>query len=388
MRRTDLSAALRLALVKADGYSHVHALVPPPAPRRLPASGPLSAALQAAHQALGALKAHADLLPNTDLLTRTLARREAVQSSQIEGTRTQLHELLEFEATGGEGMPTDATITERYVEALELGLNALRGAGTRQALSLGLIKEMHRVLMQDGQAALTPGKYREKQAWIGAGTRIEEATFVPPPPAYIADCMRELEVSLLQYEMAEDEYGELSIIAQVAMAHAQFETIHPFADGNGRVGRLLIPLMLAAEGYPPLYVSGYLLSRRRDYYDALAAVQLQGKWAEWIIFLCQAICNAADSAIAIARDLNAIELAWLASLNDLRVDAAARRLPSLLLGYPVVTVRQVARLLTISFPAANKAIEQLVARGILTEPSRRRNRVFYAHAILERLAMP
>lgn len=388
MRRDDLSPALRLLLVKAEGYPHVHALVPPPTPRRLPTTASLSLALQTAHQALGALRMHTELLPNADLVTRTLARREAVQSSMIEGTRTQLHELLEYEATGGEGLPADATVTERYVEALELGLKALREAGTREALSIDLVKNMHRVLMQDAHATLTPGEYRQKQAWIGAGIRIEDATFVPPPPAYIADCMSELERTMLQYSMAEDEYGELSIIAQVAIAHAQFETIHPFVDGNGRVGRLLMPLMLAAEGYPPLYLSGYLLSRRRQYYDALAEVQLQGHWAEWVIFLCQAIRHACEAAIAIARDLNAIHDTWLGELSDLRADAAARRLPTLLLGYPVVTVKQVAGLLNISFPAANKAIEQLVARGMLAEPPQRRNRVFHASAILERLAEP
>jgi len=332
MRRSDVSPMLQPFLVKAEGYPHVHALVPPPAPRCLPVSVPLSLALQEAHQALGALRMHTELLPNADLVTRTLARREAVQSSQIEGTKTQLHELLEYEATGGEGLPADATVTERYVEALELGLRALRESGTRSALSTGLVKEMHRVLMQDAPARLMPGEYRQKQAWIGSSMRIEDATFVPPPSAQVPACMDELERGMWQYAMTEDEFGELSIIAQVAIAHAQFETIHPFADGNGRVGRLLMPLMLAAEGYPPLYLSGFLLSRRRQYYDALAAVQLQGQWAEWVVFLCQAVRHACEASIAIARDLDAIHDAWLVELSDLRADAAARRMPTLLLG--------------------------------------------------------
>lgn len=388
MRRDEVSADRRAFLVKAEGYPHVHALVPPPTPRRLPANIALSVALQDAHQALGALGMYTTLLPNADLVTRTLARREAVQSSQIEGTRTQLHELLEYEVTGGDGLPPDATVTERYVEALELGLRELRQVGSRQVLSIALVKEMHRVLMQDASAVLAPGEYRQTQAWIGASPRIEDAIFVPPPPAYIARCMDELEAAMLQYAPTEEEVGELSIIAQVAIAHAQFETIHPFTDGNGRVGRLLMPLMLAAVGHPPLYLSGYLLRNRRQYYDALAGVQLRGEWSNWVVFLCYAIKQACEAAVSLASDLTAIHDAWQSRLGDLRSDAAARRMPTLLLGYPVVTVKQVAMALDVSVPAANKAINQLVARGILAEPVKRRNRVFHAAEILDRLARP
>jgi Fic family protein len=385
MRRADVSPDRRQCLVKCDDRPHCHALVAPPTPRRLPDGARVAADIARARQALEGLAVATRLLPNVDLVTRTLARREAVQSSQIEGTRTQLHELLEYEATHGtEGLPPDAVQTERYVQALDHGLAAVRAAGPGAALDTGLLRAMHAILMQDAPAAVRPGGYREDQAWIGTG-RIEDANFVPAPPAHIAACMDELEASMLRYEPREDEPWALDIVARIAIAHAQFETIHPFVDGNGRVGRLLMPLMLAADGRPPLYLSGVLLRHRRAYYDALADVQLRGDWTPWIALLCRAVVDACASAIAIAQDLNALHDRWLAALSDLRADATARRLPAFLLGHPVVAVNQVAAAFGISFVAANRAIEQLVARGILSEPGRRRNRVFHAAEILARL---
>lgn len=385
MRRTDVTAERQQHLVKCDDYPHCHALVAPPTPRILPNGAQLAPHVARARQALERLATATALLPNADMVTRTLARREAVQSSQIEGTRTQLHELLEYEATqGAEGLPPDAVLTERYVQALDHGLTALRQAGTRAALDNGLINAMHAILMRDAPARVLAGRYRQEQAWLGSG-RIEDASFVPAPPRFIAQCMQELESSMLQYEAGEDEPWRLCIVAQIAIAHAQFETIHPFVDGNGRVGRLLMPLMLAADGHPPLYLSGVLLRRRRAYYDALADMQLRGNWLPWITLLCQAVAEACDSSIAIVRDLNALHDRWLLSLADLRSDATARRLPTFLLGHPVVSVKQLASAFGISFVAANRAIEQLVSRGILSEPAQRRNRVFHAPEIIARL---
>lgn len=383
MRRADVSATLKPYLVRCDGHPNCMALVAPPTLRRLP-DGVAAQDIARAMQALERLRTAVALLPNTDMVTRTLARREAVQSSQIEGTRTQLHELLEYEATqGSEGLPADAAITERYVQALDEGLRAIRSTGSRNTLDARLVRRMHAILLQDNPVA-RPGHYRDVQAWIGAG-RIEDAVFVPAPPAYIPACMDELEASMLRYTPREDEPWELAPVAQIAIAHAQFETIHPFADGNGRVGRLLMPLILAAEGYPPLYLSGVLLRYRRAYYDALADVQLRGDWTPWLTLLCRAVVSACDNAVTIAQDLNALRERWLAELSDLRSDATARKLPTFLLGHPVTSVNQVAQSFGISFVAANRAIDQLVTRGILTEPARRRNRVFHASEILARL---
>jgi Fic family protein len=385
MRRADVSSELHPYLVKCNSHPHCHALVAPPTPRRLPDDPAVSHHVMHATQALERLKVTADLLPNADMVTRTLARREAVQSSQIEGTRTQLHELLEYEATQSrEGLPPDATVTERYVQALDLGLGRVRETGTRSALDSRLVKGMHAVLMQDAPAHVRAGEYRNTQVWIGSG-RIEDAVFVPAPPDRIAECMDDLEQSMLQDSSREDETWRIPVVAQIAIAHAQFETIHPFADGNGRTGRLLMPLILAAEGYPPLYISGRLLRHRRAYYDALADVQLRANWGPWMRLLCQSVVEASDGAIAIAKDLNAIRANWLSRLADLRSDATALRLPAFLLGHPVVSVKQVATAFGISFVAANRAIEQLVGRGILNEPRQHRNRTFHAAEILSRL---
>lgn len=389
MRKADLSPDRQACLVRCTEHANCYALVPPPTPRLLAdLDATTQAQLQRAHEALGALRAASVSVPNTALITRTLARREAVQSSQIEGTRTKLPELLEYEATqGADGTGPDVAVVERYLEALDLGLEALREHQGRHALNCELVRAMHKVLLQDAPDHYRPGEYRLNQAWIGGG-RIEDATFVPPPPAAIPPLMDELEGSMLQYAPREDEVAILSIVTQIALAHAQFETIHPFVDGNGRVGRLIMPLMLASEGYPPLYLSGFLLRFRRGYYDALAGVQLRGEWAAWVRFLCAALIESARTSVKIAQDLNAIHDAWVQNLSDLRSDAAARKLPSLLLARPVVTVSQIADLLGISFVAANKAVQLLVERGILSEPERRRNRIFHATQLLGRLERP
>ncbi|MFZ7097092.1 Fic family protein [Luteimonas dalianensis] len=385
MRRSDVARKLHPHLVRCDEYPHCHALVAPPAPRGLPDGAAVGRELSDAMLALERLKATARHLPNLDMITRTLARREAVQSSQIEGTRTRLPELFEYEAThSADGLPDDAAVTERYVQALEVGLSAVRAADSRRALDLDLVRAMHRTLMQGAPAAMRPGRFRDVQAWIGSG-RIEDATFVPAPPSRVAACMEELEASMLQYAPREDEQWTLSPVAQIAIAHAQFETIHPFVDGNGRVGRLLMPIILAAEGYPPVYLSGTLLRHRRAYYDALADIQLRWDWSPWVRMLGRAVIESCDSAVALANDLERIRDEWAGRLAGLRSDATAHRLPAYLLGHPVVTVNQVANAHGISFVAASRAINQLVERKILTEPKRRRNRVFHAAEILARL---
>ena len=387
MRVQDVSPDRRQYLVKcAEPHDNCYALVPPPTPRLLTLNHDGQVLLQRAHEALGNLRAHASSLPNAALITRTLARREAVQSSQIEGTKTNLPELLEYEATLGEGGVTaDVRVVEQYVRALAMGQAVLDGRAGRGGISIALIKDMHRVLMQSEPPHVRPGEYRDTQAWIGTTARIEDATFVPPPPAAVPACMEELESSMLQYEARDDEFSVMSIVTQLAVAHAQFETIHPFADGNGRIGRLIMALILAADGYPPLYLSGYMLRYRRAYYDALASVQLRGNWNTWVIFLCEAIIRSADTSIAIAKDLNVIHDEWAKSLSDIRSDSALHQFPRLLLGHPVLSVSQAAKALSISFVTANVAVKILVERGILSETESRRNRVFHATKILERL---
>lgn len=386
MRAEDIAPELLPYLRPLADRPNVRALVAPPVPRHLPATSPaLHRSFTEANLALGRLAGAIRHWPTPDLLTRTLARREAVQSSQIEGTQTDLDELLAYEVTlSAEGKPADVRVTLRYVEALQYGMDAVR-AGGRAAISLPLIDALHQILMQDERDTILKGQYRQVQAWIGSG-RIEDAAFVPATPDSINTCMQDLEQGILQYQATPEEQTELSVIAQVAIAHAQFETIHPYHDGNGRVGRLLMPLILAAEGHPPLYLSGSLLRNRRGYYEALNQVQIKGNWEPWLRMVCLAVVDAADDAISIADDLNVLLEDWKERTKDYRRDSVASRLPNLLLTQPVVTIKEVAQALGVSIRAALTGVDQLVEVGILTSRDERKwGRTFHAHEVLERL---
>lgn len=389
MRRQDVATDRQRYLVPALGHPHVCALVAPPTPRSLPLHRSHDAGLADAHAALGRLQGTLELIPDVDMVTRTLARREAVKSSQIEGTKTDLSQLLTYEATQGtRGLPPDVRVTERYVEALQHGVDRVRTDG-RGALTVALLDELHAILMQDDGAAHANGAYRQLQAWIGPGARIEDATFVPAPPAHIAGCMAEMAASILQYAPREDEQTTLSVLAQLAIAHAQFETIHPYHDGNGRTGRLLLPLIPAAEGFPPLYLSGALLRARSPYYAALAAVQLQGNWGPWLELLGRSVVDSCKESISIGVDLLRLVERWEARLGKYRSDSATRRLPRFLIGHPVLSVQQAAKGLGISVPAANAAINNLLNAGIVNLVDERQwGRVFQAREILERLDRP
>ena len=386
MRRSDVAENRRPYLVTAAGYPNACALVAPPTPQSLPLDLRHQTIFAEAHAALGRMQGVLRHIPNADMVTRTLARREAVMSSQIEGTKSDLHQLLTFEATHGTGdMPADVRITQRYVEALQRGLDRVRTGG-RAALNLLLVHELHALLMQDEVTRFPVGAYRQDQVWIGSTLRIEDATFVPAPPAQVHGCMEEMERSILQYAPREDEQTALSILAQLVIAHAQFETIHPYHDGNGRTGRLLMPLMLAAEGYPPLYLSGTLLRAKKDYYEALASVQLRGEWGSWHELLSRAVIESCDDSISIAEDFLALAQRWEQELGQYRADSATRRLPRFLIGHPVLSVQQAASGLSISIPAANAALNNLLAADIVSLVNERRwGRVFQATQVLQRL---
>ncbi|RDZ27329.1 Fic family protein [Lysobacter silvisoli] len=387
MRLDQIAPALRGYLVPLADKPSVRAMVAPPVPRQMPSGGErVHRGFTQATLALGRLEGAVPHWQNPDLLTRTLARREAVQSSQIEGTRTDLDQLLTYEVTrSAEGKPADVGVTLRYVEALQHGMACVR-AGGRAALTLQLLNELHGILMrEDERTGLVVADYRDRQAWIGQG-RIEDAAFVPAPPECIPACMQDLEQGMLQYRALPEEQTELSIVAQLAIAHAQFETIHPYEDGNGRVGRLIMPLILAAERHPPLYLSGTLLRNRRGYYDALNSVQIQGNWAPWFSMVCDAVVEAADESIKIAQDLSLLVEEWGERTQEFRRDSVARRLPQLLVGQPVVSVKDVARLLEVSDRAALTGVDQLVAKGILTPRDERKwGRTFHARELVDRL---
>ena len=383
MKKTDLCVARQKLLVPVEDYSGAFALVPPPTPRFIQLTG-MHNELIRAHEALSALKTLTEQLPKPDLVMRTLDRREAVRSSQIEGTHSDVNDLLVYEATGShEGLPSDVLVTLNYVKALDHGLKEVRRINGVDVLTNELIKALHLQLMtgvKDFKG--TPGEFRKKQNWIG-GFKIYNARFVPPPAGKVQDCMNDLE-SFLQYTPGEEEQMEVSIVLRMAIAHAQFETIHPFIDGNGRVGRLLLPLMLAAEGYPSIYLAGFLKSNQKAYYDALANVQLQEKWSDWVTFFATGFEQAAHESMITARELLALLERWKMAVNalGLRSDSVIKRFPELLIANPVVTVKQVKDLLGITFPTANAALAKLKEMGILVQTERQRNRVFMAMEVI------
>ena len=383
MKKTDLCRSRQELLVPVADYPGAFALVPPLTPRLISLPG-VQNEVARAHEALGELKAITAHLPNKDIITRTLDRREAVRSSQIEGTHCDVNDLFAYEATGSEdGLPPDVVVTLNYVKALDYGLQEVRKSVGARALTNELIRALHLKLM-DGVRDFNgvPGEFRQKQNWIG-GFKIYQAHFVPPPASYVNACMDDL-VELLVNEPDEECQYEVPIVIRMAIAHAQFETIHPFTDGNGRVGRLLPPLMLAAEGYPPIYLAGFLKSNQRIYYDSLAQVQLQDKWSEWVSFFATGVEAAAHESIRTAHALLATLDSWEQKISGFKTESVTGRLTKFLIGNPVVTVNQVKEKLAVSFPSANAALIRLEEIGILTQPvKQQRNRTFVAQDVIK-----
>lgn len=390
MRKKDLSPARQKRIVSVEGYPGAHALIPPPTPHSLPSTGGYRNELVRAHKALDLLEEVSDRLPNPNLITRTAGRREAVRSSQIEGTHSDVGDLLAYETTGSdEGMPPDVRVTKNYVVALEEGLNKVRQAGT-QAINCCLIKEIHTRLMNGIDYNGTPGDFRDKQNWIGGGGNIYNARLVPPPAINVPACMDDLE-PLLQYSASEEEQKVLSIVIRMAIVHAQFESIHPFIEGNGRVGRILLHLMLTAEGYPPVYLAGYLKDNQQEYYDLLAGVQLKDEWASWVAFFALGVEAAAHESIKTGLALEKVLVKWTESITGLklRTDSVLHKFPELMIGIPVLTAHQAKDALGISFPSASAALARLEKIGILTRTKEsRRNRVFVAKEVIEVLNRP
>ena len=283
------------------GGERCRAFVPAPLPPAPPLA--ISAALQErldqAHLALGRLDSIASLLPETPVFLYGYVRKEAVMSSQIEGTQSSLADLMLFELDAAPGVPVeDAREVSCYVEALEHGLARLRDGFP---FCLRLLQELHERLMAHGRGAgKAPGQWRRIQNWIG-GANPEHAAFVPPPPGQLAACLAALEGFM------NDVPERYPPLLKAALAHVQFETIHPFLDGNGRVGRLLIPLLLVHEGVlaePLLYVSVYFKSHRATYYALLQRVRQEGDWEAWIDFFAAGVTAVAEQAVAIAQALN------------------------------------------------------------------------------------
>jgi Fic family protein len=357
------------------GGERVRAFVPKPLPPKPPLTidPQLRDRLDAALLDLGRLDSVTTLLPDTQLFLYMYVRKEAVLSSQIEGTQSSLSDLLLFEADGIPGVPIDdVTEVSNYVSAMQHGLRRIRGDFP---LSSRLMREIHAKLLSRGRGSdKQPGEFRRSQNWIG-GSRPGDAVFVPAPPQEVAHCMGALETFL------HDEPERTPTLVKAALAHVQFETIHPFLDGNGRVGRLLVTLLLCAEGMlrePLLYLSLYLKRHRDEYYALHDRVRSTGEWEEWLGFFADGVRESASGAVATVRRL--VKLAEadrdrIASLG--RAAGSAMRIHHAMQERPVVNTSQIAKRTKLSMPAITRVLTALESIGIVREiTGRRRNRVF------------
>jgi Fic family protein len=367
------------------GGETVRAFIPHPLPPVPPLAlnGARLTALESATLALGRLDSIALLLPDPQLFLYAYVRREAVLSSQIEGTQSSLSDLLLFELDELPGVPFDDVVeVSNYVAALEHGMARLREGFP---LCNRLLREMHVHLMARGRGSdKAPGEFRRSQNWIG-GTRPGNARFVPPPPQELEACMTALERFI--HGTIGDANGDLPVLLKAALAHVQFETIHPFLDGNGRLGRLLIALLLHVGGalsQPLLYLSLYFKQHRSLYYELLDRVRTEGDWEAWVDFFLEGVAQTAHGAVETARrlvdlfqqDTRRVQGGGRGSANVLRVlDTLRQR--------PLCSLRQLGSGAGISFPTASKAMRTLVEMGIARElTGQRRNRVFVYDAYL------
>jgi Fic family protein len=381
VKKSQLHPRLQTTAVPVLGHSDCYAVVP--ATPELPQFK--SSLMFLAHREMQQLAAAARAAPKySKLLMHMLNRREAVESSQIEGTHTQLDALLLHEIEAGTPDATadpDADVTLNYLRAYTWGVQQATAGGVR-ALDVPLICKLHAHLML-GDARSMPGKWRNTQNWIG-GFNIEQARFIPPPADLVPQLMSELPRLILAERDPESHY-RLGVLARAPIVHAQFEAIHPFIDGNGRVGRLLFPLMFVAEEEPPIHLATFLKLRQREYYDALLDVQMRLRWDKWIELYLECTIASCRNTIDLLRELASTAERWHRLLEDRRVrrHATAWRLIDHLLGQPVVTVNAVASALQISFAAANSAVTLLLEMDILrAQNEQRRNRAFQAHEVM------
>lgn len=329
--------------------------------------------LSVADRCLGRLDGVASVLPNPNLFVAMYVRQEAVLSSQIEGTQSTLEDVIQFELGGdGDRLPQDVEEVVNYVRAMNHGLDRLGSL----PLSLRLIREIHAELMAGVRGSnRSPGEFRVSQNWIGpAGSTLQNASFVPPPVPDMMTALGNLERFLHDRE-------SLPPLIQAGIAHAQFETIHPFLDGNGRVGRLLITFLLCERDIlqrPLLYLSHYLKAHRTEYYDRLTAIRAEGNWEGWLKFFLRGVDEVSNSATRTARQILLLRENHrglvIARLGNTPHGA---RLLDFLYQQPIVNVRTVERHLGCTYATANKLVEQFSALGILREVTgARRNRLY------------
>lgn len=336
--------------------------LPPDPPVRI--DGQLQQRLSEADRALGRLDGSIHTLPNPDLFVYMYVRKEAVLSSQIEGTQSSLQDLLSVEAeVSGAATPRDVDEVVNYVRAMNHGLTRLE----QLPVSTRLIREIHTELMQGVRGPrLTPGELRRSQNWIGpGGSSLATATFVPPPPEAVPQALGDLETFLHQRD-------DVPLLIKIGLAHAQFETIHPFLDGNGRVGRLLITFLLCERGAlhkPVLYLSHYFKAHRQEYYERLQAVRDSGDWERWLEFFLRGVAEVSAQAADTARRILLLREEHRTAIAEKLGRAAGNghRILQYLYEHPIVSAKEVQDLIGTTFAAANQIVRRLAAIGILDE---------------------
>lgn len=384
MHPSDFTEQSPGRLVEID--SGKHAFLPAPLPPDLSWDLALVNSLSTADRALGRLAGMGtgELRGiNPHLLIRPFTRREAVLSSQIEGTYASMSELVLFEELETtERQAPDVREVFNYVRALEFGLQAIQ----ERSLGVSLLREIHQLLMKDVRGGdRTPGSFRSIQVFLGKSRDIANARYVPPPALEVAPAMRDLE-SYLQTP------GALPPLIRVALVHYQFETIHPFQDGNGRIGRLLITLMLCAEKLLPLpllYLSAYFEKNRQAYYDRLRDVSLRGDWTGWITFFLEGVREQATDAVDRVGRLMELRSEYRKRFQTARSSSLLLKLIDELFNSPAITAKRAESVLGVTRRSAQETIEKLIADEILREVTgQRRNRVYLAPGIIDATDQP
>ncbi|HCU07305.1 MAG TPA: cell filamentation protein Fic [Holosporales bacterium] len=363
----------------ASGYS---AYVPHPLPPVIEWDNALVSALSRADFLLGKLSREGSRLPNPHLLMRPFIMREAVLSSKIEGTHSTIGEILAHNAgVVVKQNPDDLQEVQNYITALDFGLKRL----DEFPLSLRLIRELHNLLMQGVRGAhATPGEFRTSQNWIGSpGCTLNTAKFVPPPVENLMECLGDLENFL--------HNRQLPPLIHIALCHYQFEAIHPFLDGNGRVGRLLISLLLIKQKILPsplLYLSAFFEATRDEYYKQLFNVSSTGSWNEWLMYFLNGVAVQSEDALSRAERINALLMQW-----KLQVASTASQIPVHIVEYfavnPYLTIKKISEDMDIAYSTAQRGVLKLEAEGIIQEMSgNKRDKVYCATKILSILEEP
>jgi len=366
-----------------DGY---HAFYPNPLPPALDLDWDLVRLISEADRAVSELSGAGQLLPNPHLLIRPYLRREAILSSRIEDTHAEMEDLSVLEEQDGTEPEAQVREVANYVSAMERGLQRVR----ELPISTRLIKELHAILLHDvrgGESTKTPGEFRRSQNWIGpAGCKLVEASFVPPPHEEIGPAMSAWE----NYVNGDSREPPL---VKMALMHYQFETIHPFLDGNGRIGRLLITLYLCNAGYlslPLLYLSGFFDETRDEYYRLLMNVSRKGAWREWVDYFLRGVRIQARRAIEDTNNILKQHDFWRKKISEgTRVPGEASRMLDQIFANPVISIFRYASRYDINYPNAQKAVDFWVDRGLLSErKGRTRPRLFIARGLLDIMAKP